>query len=177
MSIARISRPRRIVIRRVDIRVARTLMWYTATATAAGHERWIVGIIIAGAFRAGAGSGGKSTTAIGWIEVRLWNMKSLVACGEWGRGGRGGGDVDRLLTDGREDADGRARRHRLARCLRIMNKWRLWCSGTGRGEDKKFIHRLKVRMAIRRSSWFCLWMGTSLVTVGYWYSWMVSPSH
>ena len=115
MSITCSSSPRRIVIRRVDIRVARTLMQYTATATAAGHGGWVVGSIIADAFCAGAGSGGGSTTAIRWIEIQLWNMQLLVAWGEWGRGGRSGGDVDRLFTDGektpmdrREDADGRA---------------------------------------------------------------------
>ena len=69
MSITHSSSPRQIVIWRIDIRLAKTLMQYTGTGTAAGHEGWIVGIIIADAFRAEAGSGGGSTTAIGWIEV------------------------------------------------------------------------------------------------------------
>ena len=74
-----------LVIWRVDIHVARTLLRYTATATV--HRGWIVGIITAGAFRAGAGSGGGSTTAIRRIEVRLGNMQSLVTWWTWGRGG------------------------------------------------------------------------------------------
>ena len=69
MSVTRSSSPGRIVIQRVDIHIARTLIRYPGTGTAAGHGGWIVGIIIADAFRTGAGSRRGSTTAIGWIEV------------------------------------------------------------------------------------------------------------